>query len=177
MTTLTLLRRPSTRPRLVRWLIGGTILAIVTAVLFGLLSPANAIAAPQGKSPETITDTYLFGFSVPEFLRARKEKRHDAELIWASDGCTIPEELSAEQKRRLREFNFTNPCLRHDFGYRNYRNQGRMNEANRKRIDDRFAVDMRGVCDKIPDAARKQRCIDMGVLYYAAVRRFGDRYA
>jgi hypothetical protein len=43
--------------------------------------------------------------------------------------------------RRQAGYPFEPGCQRHDFGYRNYKAQGRFTDANKLRIDDNFLAE------------------------------------
>jgi hypothetical protein len=59
-------------------------------------------------------------------------------------------------------------CYRHDFGYRNYKRQGRFTEPNRLTIDNRFKSDLYTICNG------NWACNRTADVYYSAVRQFGD---
>lgn len=83
--------------------------------------------------PDNITETtdkYLFHLSIKKF-EARRDSRHPPTLDWSSDGCTkAPDDIG--------RWNFLPACHRHDFGLRNYREQGRLNKKTKRLIDDQF---------------------------------------
>lgn len=77
-----------------------------------------------------ITDKYLFRLSIEQF-EAKRDSRHPPTLDWSSDGCTkAPDDFGT--------WNFLPACHRHDFGLRNYREQGRLDKTTKRRIDDQF---------------------------------------
>jgi len=155
----------------------GTIVTVLASVFFGMLSPASTLAAPAEKKLsqselQRVTDTYLFVRTLDHFGQIRQERRHNAQLDWSTDDCTIPG-VDKATASKPEGFNFTNPCRRHDFGYRNYRKQGRFTEENRAKLDYEFALDMRSICDAETDKVRKDRCVLIGIIYYKAVRKYG----
>ncbi|GAA3642778.1 hypothetical protein GCM10022267_31750 [Lentzea roselyniae] len=85
---------------------------------------------------------------------------HAGQLDWSSDGCSYSPDNPFG-------FKFLPTCHRHDFGYRNYKRQGRFSEANRLRIDNNFKSDMYKQCGS------NWTCRRTADLYYAAVREFG----
>ncbi|KAL0632118.1 hypothetical protein Q9L58_009018 [Maublancomyces gigas] len=108
------------------------------------------------------TDNFLFSGTLAAFLDAKKAEKPSS-LIWRDDGCSKSEDFPAG-------FNFLHSCMRHDFGYRNYKAQGRFTEANRKRLDDNFLADLNRECDKqsfFPGLA----CKATAKLYHKAVRK------
>ncbi|KHO01051.1 p15-like protein [Metarhizium album ARSEF 1941] len=126
---------------------------------------ATALAAPA--SPRRldingVTDRLLFVATLPQF-----DSRRDAEdppcLDWSSDGCTSSPDNPFG-------FPFLPACHRHDFGYRNYRNQKRFTGAAKDKIDSNFKSDLYYQC-KSTSATRV--CNALADVYYQAVRLFG----
>ena len=80
------------------------------------------------------------------------------------------------------QFDFHDSCLRHDFGYRNYKAQSRFTDANKDRIDDNFKSDLFNECAKEDDMGilaekdvSKEVCEATATVYYAAVSAFGNK--
>jgi Prokaryotic phospholipase A2 len=67
------------------------------------------------------------------FVQTRNAEPDNGQLDWTSDGCS-------DSPDKPLGFNFVPGCYRHDFGYRNYKKQGRFNETTRKTIDDNGSV-------------------------------------
>jgi hypothetical protein len=132
-------------------------LAVTAAVAGTLLAGAGTA---QAESAESITDTYLFSTSLSNFENTRNSRTHADQLDWSSDGCSWSPD-------RPIGFDFLPGCHRHDFGYRNYKKQGRFSEANRKRIDDNLYSDLKSVCHG------NVACNGTAWTYYQAVRKFG----
>ncbi|MDW5324241.1 phospholipase [Plantactinospora sp. KLBMP9567] len=83
---------------------------------------------------------------------------------WSNDGCTgAPDNPLG--------FAFELSCIRHDFGYRNYKAAQRFAE-NKDRLDLAFYGDMQRVCATYSDALRPP-CYGLATVYYEAVRIFG----
>ncbi|MEN3615978.1 phospholipase [Plantactinospora sp. ZYX-F-223] len=83
---------------------------------------------------------------------------------WSNDGCTgAPDNPLG--------FAFELSCIRHDFGYRNYKAAQRFPE-NKDRLDLAFYGDMQRVCATYSDALRPP-CYGLATIYYEAVRIFG----
>ncbi|NYH78003.1 hypothetical protein FHR84_001325 [Actinopolyspora biskrensis] len=134
--------------------------ALLIALCAALLSGTTAQAATDSWDPRQVTDQYLFEVSLEEFVQIREARPHPNELDWSSDACSYsPDEPLG--------YEFTESCLRHDFGYRNYENQGRFTEDNRLSIDDNFRADMYSAC------AGDTACERAADVYYFAVRQFG----
>ncbi|PRW64424.1 phospholipase [Actinopolyspora mortivallis] len=146
-------KRPHGRLRL-------TVLTTLCAALLG--GTTTAQAATTGQDPRALTDHYLFEITLEEFVHVRSERPHRDELDWSSDACSYsPDEPLG--------YEFTASCQRHDFGYRNYKKQGRFTEQNRRAIDDNFRADMYSSC------AGEALCERAADLYYLAVRQFGGQ--
>jgi len=110
------------------------------------------------------TDRLCFSTSISSFLAAKAMKKPSS-LIWDDDGCSNSPDKPGG-------FNFLPSCQRHDFGYRNFKEQGRFTKANRKRIDDNLKNDMDGECDK-HGFFERSACKTLAKGYYEAVREFG----
>jgi hypothetical protein len=107
----------------------------------------------------------IHGGSMAAFLTYRKMRYGKPALDWDTDFCSGAPDTALH-------FDFTNACIRHDFGYRNYKKFKIFTKAARKRIDDRFLADMRAHCATRHIFIRGS-CRQTALLYYAAVRRFG----
>lgn len=130
-----------------------TVAVTSTALLLGQ-------ATAQAADIESITDEYLFGVSLSEFESIRAGTPYPDQLDWSSDNCSWSPDKPIG-------FDFSPGCHRHDFGYRNYKDQGRFTDAAKKSIDDNFYADLRGICDG--NAA----CNGTAWVYYQAVQEFG----
>jgi hypothetical protein len=115
----------------------------------------------QADSIESITDTYLFSTSLSGFESIRATQPYPDQLDWSSDACSWAPDKPIG-------FDFTPGCHRHDFGYRNYKKQSRFTDANKKRIDDNFYTDLKGICHG------NVACDGTAWIYYQAVRNLGS---
>lgn len=131
---------------------------------------------------EAETDRLLFRVSITEFLSAREAKQ-PPELDWSTDGCSSAPDNPFG-------FNFAPSCYRHDFGYRNYKAQGRF-EDGKAAIDDNFRDDLYDACDStdsqkaFSEAAHAKAaadgtdalslCTTTADVYYRAVVLFGKK--
>ena len=131
-------------------------IGVSTAIVAGTIvaDVASAADIPQ------ITDQYLFSSSLNSFQTLRVQKPYDGQLDWSSDGCSNSPDNPFG-------FNLVKACYRHDFGYRNYKKQGRFTESNRLAIDNNFKDDMYEVCNG------NWACNRFADAYYLAVRQFG----
>ncbi|MPZ85044.1 MAG: phospholipase [Actinophytocola sp.] len=126
-------------------------------MLAGTLTAQAALDPNQLRS---VTDQYLFSTSLNSFQTIRSQRPYGDQLDWSSDGCSNSPDNPFG-------FNLVKACYRHDFGYRNYKRQGRFTESNRLRIDNNFKSDMYTVCNG------NWACNRFADVYYAAVRQFG----
>lgn len=127
---------------------------------------ARALAFLQRRETNMeATDRLLFVENLDVFLQ-KKGQKDPASLDWGDNGCTASPD-------RPMGFNFLPSCQRHDFGYRNYKSQGRFTESNRGRIDNNFKSDMYNECGKKKPIER-ELCKGWAKLYYRAVSEFGN---
>ncbi|GAA1271947.1 phospholipase [Saccharothrix xinjiangensis] len=124
------------------------------ALLLGSGLGQAAINAPA------VTDDYLFTKSLGQFSSIKSQAPYSDQLDWSSDGCSWSPDNPFG-------FQFLPACHRHDFGYRNYKRQGRFTESTRLTIDNKFKSDMYNQC------AGNWACNRTADLYYTAVREFG----
>jgi hypothetical protein len=157
-------------------------LALLVAVtsLLTVVSPASAagpthVSAPSRAAHTATTDWAfvrheLFDVPLAQFLRDRL--RGDRWFDWTHDGCSAPLLGSSG-----RAYDFLQPCMRHDFGYRNLKRlehrygTGRTywNATNRRRVDQQFLADMKSHC-KSRSWLLRVSCFVSAYTYYTAVR-------
>lgn len=107
---------------------------------------------------------HTHGISMSHFL-ADRTSRLPSNADWSNDVCSNSPDTGLA-------FDFTNPCIRHDFGYRNYKKYSMFTENNRHVIDDIFLADMKAHC-ATRSIFLKPDCYTTAYAYYAAVRNFG----
>ena len=133
---------------------------VVLTMLAGLLLGSGYAHALTYEELVAVTDDYLFNRSLSDFGWIRSQQPYADQLDWSSDGCSAsPDDPFG--------FTFLPACHRHDFGYRNYRRQGRFNETTRLAIDNKFRSDMYTICGS------NWWCRRTADAYYYAVRSFG----
>lgn len=133
---------------------------VVLTMLTGLLLGSGFAQALTPDELRAVTDDYLFNRSLGDFGAIRSQQPYADQLDWSSDGCSAsPDDPFG--------FTFLPACHRHDFGYRNYRLQGRFNDSTRLTIDNKFRSDMYGICGS------NWWCRRTADVYYYAVRSFG----
>lgn len=89
----------------------------------------------------------------------------DYDFDWSTDYCSYSPDNPLG-------FDFTLPCARHDFGYRNYKAMSAFS-ANKSRLDSAFYGDMTRVCATYP-SSQQSACTSVAWLYYEAVALFGS---
>jgi hypothetical protein len=96
---------------------------------------------------------------------------HVAPFDWSTDGCTASLPGYGET--------FRQPCMQHDFGYRNYGGRGELKldptERTRAWIDQRFLEEMNRVCDR-PATPDKRDCKDNATAMWVGVTLFGGAF-
>jgi len=121
-------------------------------------------AAPP-PDPGALVDRYTTA-PLDEFLAYHASAERDSRLDYSTDGCSAPVIGSTGVS-----FDFTQACLRHDFGYRNYKALDRF-EAEKARVDRQFLDDMLAHCATRGFLLRA-RCRTWAQRYYLGVRAFG----
>lgn len=140
-------------------------LALVASVAALVSSPV-----PPAASALETAEHLVFRSSLAAFLALADSPAHDPRLDWSSDGCSAPVVESTG-----RSFDFTGPCRRHDFGYRNLsvlEAGRRWTAAMRARVDAVFRRDMRSHCARRSRAARLS-CRTWAEIFYRVVRARG----
>ncbi len=148
---------------------------VVTAGLSVSVLSAPSLASASVSRPlpkQSAAELYLFGRSLPEFIALADSDKHDKRLDWTSDGCSIPILTSAGKN-----YDFTDSCRRHDFGYRNlpYIDGGKKwTPTMRSRVDTQFRRDMRTSCMSRP-LLKRVSCLSWSEVFYRAVRATSGR--
>jgi hypothetical protein len=143
-----------------------TSLVAVTSLLTAHIP--DRISPPAFESPIEAVSYVMFDVDFTTFRRERFSlKRAYPFLDWTTDGCSAPV-VGGEG----RSFNFTQACMRHDFGYRNIKRLGLFNELVRTKLDEQFHRDLESSC--APQVrTRKIRCLMWAETFYVAVRATG----
>lgn len=145
---------------------------VLAAMTTGVVTATPAYADLSTAELQTKTDQYIFNDSMSTFQAARAAQPYANQIDWSSDGCSwAPDKPEG--------FNFLPSCQRHDFGYRNYKRQGRFTEDNRGQIDLNFKDDMYDVCRQYSglESYKGVICRRTADTYYAAVRNLGGTRA
>lgn len=106
--------------------------ALIFSVIPVLALPTEG-GLEQRQSVNTLTDQILFSTTLPAF-ETRRNARNPPNLDWSSDGCTSSPDNPFG-------FPFVPACHRHDFGYNNYRIQGRFTQSGKLSIDNNFKTE------------------------------------
>ncbi len=141
-------------------------LGAVTSLLTVHIPPRTT--PPSCESAIEAVSYVLFDLDFTTFTREKFSlKRAYPHLDWTTDGCSAPV-VGGEG----RSFNFTQACVRHDFGYRNTKKLGQFNEIVRTKIDEQFRRDLESSCAS-QIRTRKIRCLMWAETFYVAVRATG----
>jgi hypothetical protein len=139
-----------------------------TALTLGAVavSAVPATAAPADKPRVLSSWTQTSASSYSSWLSARNNQSawNAYDFNWSTDLCSWSPDNPFG-------FPFNLSCARHDFGYRNYKEQGTFS-ANKARLDNAFYADLGRVCDRY-SGATEAACDATAWTYYQAVRNFG----
>lgn len=137
---------------------------VVGTVAIGILAPA-AYADTRTASSET--QRLVFETTLADFMSARAANWMGTELDWSTDRCSYS--LDAPFGYR-----FYLACIRHDFGYRNYKKYGMFTSEARYAIDGQFRKDLDVICAlESSGAVSQQACGGLAAAYWAVVRLAG----
>jgi hypothetical protein len=130
-------------------------------------SPASAEPSPAETwaKRRALVDEFM-AVPLAEFLAYRESPARDPSLDYSTDLCSAPLVGSSGAS-----FDFTEACLRHDFGYRNYDRLG-IFAAQKGAVDRRFLADMSDHCALRP-VVERDRCLAWARVFYEAVHLFG----
>ncbi len=141
----------------------------VTTVLT-VASPASAGPVHSATNDRAFVEQMLYATPITGFVASVGS---DTWFDWSTDFCSAP--LVGNTGR---SFNFTEPCRRHDFGYRNLRLLERRygmdywNGTERRRVDQQFLADMKHHCWSRP-WYDEPTCLTWAATFYSAVRLAG----
>jgi Prokaryotic phospholipase A2 len=133
--------------------------------LVGLAQPAAAAPADKPAVLAGFTQTSVTSYNT--FFAARGNQGAWAAYAfdWSTDKC------SSSPDNPL-GFPFSNGCIRHDFGYRNYKAIGTF-PANKARLDNMLLADLERVCARYSGFTHSA-CDTLAHTYYQAVHVFGS---
>ncbi len=156
-----------------------------TADATGTEQPDDAKPAETdvcGPAPQPIPDQLneidilISATLIPDWQAVRHDEGYTANRCWHkwdSDDCSAPIVGSTGLS-----YDFTHPCHRHDFGYRNYKrledvtSTDTWNEVSKLATDDQLLADAREHCSGRPWYLKNQ-CLAWAQVFYLAVRAFG----
>lgn len=143
--------------------------AVTAAALLTVLGSATSASAGPADKPQVLSSwTQTSASSQNAFLAARAHQGDYAayNFDWSTDKCSSSPDNPFG-------FPVENGCIRHDFGYRNYKAMGTF-EANKARLDSAFYEDLKRVCTRY-SGATKVSCDGLAWTYYQAVKVVGTR--
>jgi len=142
-------------------------LVVSSAALLAVIGSATTAVADPADKPEVLSSwTQTSASSQSAFLAARGDQGS-----WASYNFDWSTDVCSSSPDNPFGFPFENGCIRHDFGYRNYKAQGTF-EANKARIDSALYEDLKRVCAGY-SGATKTSCDGLAWTYYQAVKVLG----
>jgi hypothetical protein len=125
---------------------------------------ARPYKEPVRRSNPVASVDLLMAYPLNGFMRFRQARRFPG-LDWSTDLCSFPARGTGLT------FDFTNACIRHDFGYRNYKKLGLFTEK-KAAVDAIFYKDMKEHCNT-RSVVLKPGCYAAAMRYYTAVHHFG----
>jgi hypothetical protein len=148
----------------------GSFAAVVSALLMALLGlvaiAQPAAAAPADKPAVLASFSQTSAGSYNAFFAARGNQG-----AWAAYGFDWSTDKCSSSPDNPLGFPFANSCVRHDFGYRNYKAIGAF-PANKARLDNMLFADLERVCARYSGVS-KAACDSLAHTYYEAVHVFG----
>jgi hypothetical protein len=146
-------------------------LAVVLTVMAWTAGPASAApsyGSQMGELNREINATWMGQFL---YNRSHRSTNGLSYMDWSTDGCSAP--LVGQGP-----YNFSDACLRHDFGYRNlkriestFRRDVWM-RRNKASVDTQFKIDMDDRCRQVSWWTRPG-CSGLAETYEFFVRAFG----
>jgi Prokaryotic phospholipase A2 len=143
-------------------------LAVSASALLALVAAtAPASAAPADKPQVLSSWTQTSASSYNAFIAARNNQS-----AWAPYGFDWSTDYCSDSPDNPLGFPFKLSCARHDFGYRNYKDEGDFS-ANKARLDSMLYADLERVCATYSGAS-KDACDSLAWTYYQAVKNLGS---
>jgi hypothetical protein len=158
-------------------------------------APATDTLARCNAGCQAQVNTWLFDEPISAFFAEMQRVWWHTKASWGGidwvhgstnvkdDICSVPafvfesldfqDIVDAGNKDKPFGFDFSQSCYRHDFGYGNYRWEGRFTEDNRGKIDANFKKDMFNECNK-HDIIHRTICKSIAKTYWTAVRACGN---
>ncbi|KAE8152986.1 prokaryotic phospholipase A2-domain-containing protein [Aspergillus avenaceus] len=148
-------------------------LILLTAYLLAGLVTAHPTSENELRSLDPRTDqcsekavnNLVFKVTIDSFQKARNAS-YPSGCDFSSDSCSMSPDTP-------RGYDFTASCQRHDFAYRNMKNQGRFTKKMKKQIDKQFRHDLRTYCEGEEKLRKDFECKRIADIYYLGVRAYG----
>jgi hypothetical protein len=147
-----------------RLFVGLSAATTALAAAVAVATPANAAPADKLQVMSSWTQTSAGSSSAFHSARGNQGAWAAYGFDWSTDKCSSSPDNPAG-------FPFESGCIRHDFGYRNYKAVGQFN-ANKARIDSAFYEDLKRSCSGY-SGATKAACTALAWTYYQAVSVLG----
>lgn len=152
------------------------VLAVAAVLTFITVTGGVASAAPSYSAQMSEMNREINGLPMVQFIYNRNHRTSNglSYMDWSTDGCSAPVLGNGP-------YNFLNPCIRHDFGYRNLKRveasfgHDAWRWRNKANVDTNFGLDMDDRCREFNWFAR-QPCYSLSGVYENAVRAFGGGF-
>lgn len=148
-----------------RTLAGLVVSASALLAVAGATVPASAAPADKPQVLSSWTQTSASSYNA--WLSARNNQG-----AWAAYGFDWSTDYCSDSPDNPLGFPFQLSCARHDFGYRNYKDEGDF-AANKPRLDSMLYSDLERVCSNY-SGATKSACDGLAWTYYQAVKNLGS---
>lgn len=135
-------------------------LAMVGAVT--ACEPAPVVTLDQR---QTILQQEVQSSSTFWTMYAHRTESPNNTFDWSTDLCSWSPDKPLG-------FDFTDPCRRHDFNYRNFKTTGLFNATSKVQIDGAFYTDMKAEC-YTHNVVTRQPCMAAALTYNEAVKQLG----
>jgi hypothetical protein len=138
--------------------------AVSLVAIVGVVAPSQAGAVTPAQK-QSILKQELASASFFNTMYANRGVSPYNSFSWSTDLCS----WSPDKPLGV---DFTTPCRRHDFNYRNFKANSLWNATAKAQIDTAFYDDMKAVCAKA-SWYKKPTCYATADTYYQTVRKLG----
>ena len=136
--------------------------AVFGALAISMATPAGAMTVPQ---KQAMLYQELASVRVFNSMYAHRAYSPYNTFNWSTDLCSF-------SPNRPFGFNFSRPCRRHDFNYRNFKDTRIFTALNKAKIDWALYTDIKAICASY-SLIQRAGCNTLALAYYKAVRTFG----
>lgn len=123
-------------------------------------APVVTLAQRQAILRQEVTSSSMFWN-----MYAHRTESPNNTFDWSTDLCSWSPDKPFG-------FDFTGPCRRHDFNYRNFKGTGIFDAGSKATIDSAFSADMKAEC-ATHNAFTRPACLAAAAIYYEAAKQLG----